>query len=213
MVERTRPLELPDVVHHLVDARNWPSVRRTGLRTAASLARSCLPADDADELLRRRRPVAHELPSGAILRDQSPMPEAALERCLVDGLTPADWYETINGAVYFWVDPGRMTRHLVAQRGPQLAIAFDGPALARAYADRAFVTAFNVGSALRRPARRGRGSFVPYDAWRARGWADEAPSPGTPRRRTRPPAELVIRSDVPDALRFARRVSEVGSCA
>jgi hypothetical protein len=42
------------------------------------------------------RATGMDLPGGAHIRDQSPMPPAALARCLDAGLAPQDWYDLVN---------------------------------------------------------------------------------------------------------------------
>ena len=59
------------------------------------------------------------------LRDQKPLPAAALRKCLV-GMTPVEWYALINSKVFFWFDVDRLNR----QRGaceprPQVVLEVD----------------------------------------------------------------------------------------
>lgn len=194
--------DLPEFVYHIVDERNWPSVRKGGFRPASVLMGESLGAAEARSRSRRWRAGAETLPGGVVLRDQRPMPHAALEGCLADGLTSADWYELVNSGVYFWVDTDRLDRHLRAQSGASIVLELRARELAQTYADSAFVTPFNTGAALRRPARRGAGSFVAYPSWRRFGWRDESPSPKSGRSGGHPPAELVIREVIPDALDY-----------
>lgn len=118
------------------------------------------------------------------------MPPSALERALDDGLTPGDWYALLNDFVFFWLDAGRVERQRSACGGrPQVLLTFDGALLLDRFGADAFVSPINSGNARRKPARRGLGTLVPYDAWLERGWPT-----GT---RHRPPAELLIRSTIP----------------
>lgn len=198
--------ELPPTVYHMVDARNWAAVRRDGLRPADMLADAALPSDEAVRLCREWRAAEYVLPSGAVLRDQRPMPPRALDACLADGLAPDDWYALINMGVYFWVDRARLTRHAAAQSSPPMVLHFDAVALAERYRARSYVTAFNTGAACRRPAPRGPGTFVPLDDWQHRGWASERPTPVRGRRASHPIAELVMRCAIPDAMAFVHSV-------
>ncbi len=194
---------LSDRVYHLAHAENWDSIRRTGLHsTAALIARAKLRATDARPFT-GYRDRAMQLPSGEWLRDQCPMPPAALTRCLDDGLTPADWYALVNAKVFFWLDRERLERHAAACRAaPQIVMALDLRELARRHAGRAFVTPFNVGNARRKAASRGRRTFVPLDAWLATRWRTEAPPGGAPRAPSHPPAELAVEGAVPDVMDF-----------
>lgn len=141
------------------------------------------------------------LPSGALIRDQSPMPPAALARCLDLGLTPQDWYDLVNGKVYFWLDQDRLARHMAAcARRPQVLVTIDLAKLAARHGARAFVTPFNVGNARRRPAPRGRRSFVPLAAWLETRWKTEALPGSAARAPSHAPAELAIDGAVADIM-------------
>jgi len=192
---------LPARAFHLADVENWPSIQRSGLHsTAALIARDRLRGRAALPFTSYRS-ASVRLPSGAVIRDQRPMPPETLLRCLDDGLTPDDWYRLVNGKVFFWLDVARLNRHLAACRArPQLVIEVDLRALVARHGRRACVTPFNVGNARRRPASRGHRTFVPLDAWLATRWASEAAPGGVPRARSHPPAELAIESAVPDLM-------------
>ena len=190
---------LPNRIFHIADAANYSSIVREGLLSTAALRQARRFDPDLDRQVRDYRPTGVVLPDSGYIRDQSPMPPAALAPCLDAGLAPQDWYDLVNQGIYFWADPKRVDRHLDALRGrPQVVLAIDAPALLRRYGEVAFVTAFNVGNARRRPAPRGTRSFVPLRSWQQDGWRAEA-LPGGPVRPSRhPPAEIVIRAAIPD---------------
>jgi hypothetical protein len=198
-----RAVDALQQVYHLAEADNWPSIQRRGLLSAAALLD--LPGVAAADRARVRdhRPARTVLANGLVVRDQTPMPPAALEHCLRD-MTPAQWYALLNAKVFFWVDRDRLQRHLHAcRRSAQVVIVLDAAALLRVHAARASLTPFNTGNARRQPALRGRATFVPYAAWREAGWQREADGLGTrPRPRGHRPAELAIDGAVPDAMRF-----------
>lgn len=189
--QRTMPAE----AFHLADAVNWPGIQRDGLLCATSLLRRAgLDATAADH-----RGVARRLEDGVLLRDQAPIPPAALERCLDPGLRPQDWYALLNGCIFFWLDRERVRRHLRAQQGREcFLMVIDTERLLARCEDRAFVTPFNTGSARRRPARRGTRTLVPVPHWRRDGWAAEAPPGGPCRRASTAAVELVVQGDLPD---------------
>jgi hypothetical protein len=192
--------ELPERVYHLADEANWPSIWREGLLCTATLLRR---AGIAEAGIAAPRARAEVLSTGVRIRDQKPIPEKALASCLDAGLTPADWYRILAEHVFFWADGARLRRHLAAQGGrPTRLLVFDSHGLAQRYAGAVFVTPFNIGSALRRPAPRGRRTLAPLSSWRADGWRSEALPSAPVRRAASPPAELVVRGDVPDALDF-----------
>jgi hypothetical protein len=171
--------KLPERVYHLAEASNWPSIRRHGLFSASALFdRAQLAGAGRERLERAQRPAHTRLPSGVHVRDQRPMPPAALAACLV-GLTPAGWYALVNARVFFWLDPDRLNRQRAAcGPRPQVVLTIDAAALVAAHRERVAVTPINTGNARRRPARRGAATFVPYAAWAESGWASEAAALG-----------------------------------
>lgn len=188
---------LPPHLYHLAEAENWPFIQRHGLLSASALIEAC--GAGARGVGRAQRTAGVTLPSGAMLRDQVPMPPTALERCLVK-MTPTEWYALVNQHTFLWPDVERLQRFRNApvQFGrPQVLLVIDTAKLLAAHAERVFLTPINVGSARRRPARRGEVSFVPYASWLANGWASESVGlDTTARSRRHPPAEVAVRGGV-----------------
>jgi hypothetical protein len=186
-------------IYHLADECNWKSIQACGLLSAAQL----LEHAGLDEWIRKHRVENLQLPNGVLIRDQRPMPPAALQRCLSVNLSPADWYELLNGHVFFWIDLERLDRQRQACTTPQYIMTIDATRLLTHYASRAAVTPFNTGNARRAAARRSFASFVPYDTWINSGWTSEAAALGTkPRLLSHKPVELTIRDAVPDIFDF-----------
>lgn len=158
---------------------------------------------DRDRLARTHRLVHTELPNGAQIRDQRPMPPSALGRCL-HGMELADWYATINARVFFWLDPDRLNRQKAAcEPRLQVVLAVDMASLIAAHEDHVSVTPINTGNARRKAALRGRATFVPWSEWVRTGWASEARALEIPvRKQNHRPVELTALDAVPDILRF-----------
>ncbi|SRR6266851_3112724 len=197
-------------VYHLVDANNLRSIERDGLfSTNLLLERSGLSADECRRRQRQQRKERTRLPDGVVIRDQNPMPPRALSQCLVDGTTPGEWYALLNSMIFFWADRNRLERQAHAcGPWPQLILEIDAEKLIDHHARRAFVTPFNVGSAMRRPAQRGKASFVPLTAWMENGWEYESIGLKRPLRpMSRRPAELTVQDTVPDIMDFVLRVT------
>ncbi|HZS62786.1 MAG TPA: hypothetical protein VFA43_26230 [Gemmatimonadaceae bacterium] len=189
--------------YHLADAENWPSIQRDGLFSAEALIRRAGLSGKRAEPYRRYRPESMQLPSGVWIRDQRPMPPAALTRCLDPGLDPDAWYALVNAKVFFWLSIERLERQRAAcGRRPQVMVVIDLPALLERHGDRASVTPFNVGNAKRRAASRGRRTFVPFASWRATRWASESRPGGPIRAPSHPPAELTVDDAIADVMEF-----------
>lgn len=195
-------------VFHIAEADNWSSIQRDGLLSARALFERAGARPEDRAAVEKHRAVRAVLSDGTVIRDQSPMPPSALKPCL-RRLTPAQWYGILNGKVFFWFDEDRVARHLHAcRRTAQIVLTIDAEALLARHGERASVAPFNTGNARRKPAVRGRATFVPWATWRASGWRSESDGLGTPpRSRSHKPAELTVDHAVPDILDFvvARR--------
>src|SRR5687767_7701617 len=134
-------------VFHIAEADNWPSIQRDGLLSAKALFERAGSRVEDRAAIRKHRPVRAVLGDGTVIRDQSPMPPAALEPCL-RGITPAQWYGLLNSKVFFWFDEERVARHLHAcRRTAQVVLTIDAEALLARHAARACVAPFNTGNA------------------------------------------------------------------
>jgi hypothetical protein len=197
---------LPRSIYHLADAANWSSIQQYGLlSTSALLDLLRVQGKEREQIEQQHRAQQVRLANGVIIRDQKPMPPTMLGRCLY-GVTPREWYALLNARVFFWFDIERLNRMLKANyERPQIVIVLDTERLLRAYAEQVALTPINTGNARRRPALRGRQTFVPYSTWLETGWASEAEALGTRMRpRNHRPAELSIPGAVPDVMNFIR---------
>lgn len=198
------PMNFPLYTYHLAEAVNWHSIEQHGLlstRALLDLAGVC--GKERLRLERQQRTERVILPNEVAIRDQKPMPPAALEKCL-DGMTPAEWYALLNSKVFFWFDIDRLNRQRRAYGTlPQVVMIIDVEQLLMRHAARIALTPINTGNARRRPARRGRHTFVPYVTWLESGWRIEAEALDTrPRSRSHRPVELTVADAVPDVMDF-----------
>lgn len=153
---------------HMAHDGAWPAIRDHGLMSAGALLDAYgVTGDERDRLVRKRRPesvplVRPGLP-GAVLRDQKPMSDARLKRCLAGGLQPADWYELLNSRSFFWLSRTRvwgLLRARAYRNKAQTVLTFDTQGIAATHRDRIWLSPINSGSALFRPLPRGRDTFV-----------------------------------------------------
>lgn len=202
---------MPHVVYHLIEGSNWPFIEKEGLLSASALLRaSSLSSEEVESIECNQRPQKFVLPDGRVLRDQKPLPVAALKRCLVD-CEPSTWYKLINSKVYFWVDLARLNRVRKAiLTAPQVVLKVDAQALLAQYGSRAALTPYNIGNAMRKASRRSCATLVPYSTWLDSGWDSESAAVGgRPRSRHHRPAELVVGDAIPDIMKFVLEVRKL----
>lgn len=205
---RRAPDRLPSYVFHLAEEANFPSIQRHGLlSTSALLDLAGIQGKERFRLERRQRPTLIKLANGAYLRDQKPMPPQALASCLI-GMEPVDWYRLINSKVFFWMDSDRLNRQRRAcEPRPQIVMVVETKRLLDRYAEMASLSPINSGNARRKPALRGRSTFVPYARWSESGWDSEAAGVGVRwRPRTHRPVELTVDGAVPDIMELVIHV-------
>ncbi len=198
-------------LYHMAEPGSWPSIRRHGLLSTSALL-DLYDVEDAqrDVLEGQRRPNGVALRrdglEGAVLRDQKPMDDAGLLRCLDDGLTPGDWYRMLNSRVFFWLTWARLTRLMQARpyRGlSQDVLELDASTLVAAHRNAITLSAINSGATRPFPVRRGLATFLPIDAYPYAAWRSR-------RARGERVVELAVGHGVPDAARFVRRVTRLG---
>ena len=180
----------------------WPLIRSHGLLPAADLVRRA--GAKLDALTRRRRPgeVGLLTDFGPVtVNDNVPLSHRALERCLTDGLSPADWCAMLAERVFFWTSEAGLARLRGARtnRGRErLTLVVDTLSLARAHHRRVELSPINSGSTIRKPARRGLHTFAPMDEFETyRDWAEQRMRLGLVKSRDAV-REVTVRGGVPD---------------
>lgn len=99
---------------HMAEAGSWESIQRRGLlSTSALLDLFEIEGDQRLAIESSRRPrsvtVEHPRHGTAVIRDNIPLIEKVLARTLV-GMSPTEWYEALNGRVFFWLSEARLER-------------------------------------------------------------------------------------------------------
>lgn len=181
------------------ERNSWPNIQKYGLLSVTAL----LDLYEYDEI--RRKPIesqwrphkvriTHPDYGTVVIRDQKPMPPDALQECLIEGITPSEWYKLLNCKTFFWAGADRLSRMLTAKaytNEAQWVITVDTGALLEHYANKATLTAFNTGFAFdQRP--RGIRTFRTIEDW--------------PRRYE--VAELAVDYGVPNVAEFTSSVVE-----
>lgn len=186
-------------LYHMAEDGSWESVRRLGLlSTSALLDRFEVGGEQRFRIESCRRPeietIEHPVHGRASIRDNKPMQEKTLERCLT-GMAPREWYEMLNRRVFFWVDRKRLGKLLDAKAyrdRPHLVLELDTAEVVRRHAERVTLSAINSGATFAmNPAPRGPDTFRRVE---------DHPD-------GRPVVELAVDYAVPDAADSVLRVS------
>lgn len=99
---------------------SWQSIRDRGLlSTSALLDLYGVHGGERKRIEAQRRPAGipleHASLPRAVIRDQLPMDDRGLRRCLPAHIEPIDWYRLLNGKVFFWLTKARLLKLLNAR--------------------------------------------------------------------------------------------------
>jgi len=155
-------------LYHMAEHGSWPSIKERGLlSTTALLDLYGVSGGERAKIEEERRPVSvilkHETLPLAVIRDQIPMSDDALRKCLLDGLTPRDWYLMLNKRVFFWLSHARLLRLLGARAYRDKRhdiLEIDTRCLVRDFRDKITLSPINSGSTIFNPSPRGNQTFA-----------------------------------------------------
>ncbi len=194
----------------MAEQGSWPSIRERGLlSTSALLDLYGIEGQERSKIERQRRPTGVTLSAAgfppAVIRDQIPMTDGGLRRCLPKDITPADWYQLLNSKVFFWLTPQRLVTLLNAdeyRNKPHDVIEVDTRGLVAAYRKVIWLCPMNSGCTKPFPHPRDDKTF--------RRIADY---PYSQRRRKKKKGERVVELSVdysiPDIQRFVTHAIEM----
>jgi hypothetical protein len=164
------------VLYHMASADAWESVQEHGLlSTSALLDLFEVPEPRRSLLLTTQRtksePLTHARYGTAILRDQKPLSQKNLDRCLTD-CAPAIWYQTLNERVFFWLNRDRLITLMSAAEyfgKPHTVLELDSSGLVNQYVDRIELAHMNTGNTRPFAHPRGLSTFqnlanYPYES-------------------------------------------------
>jgi hypothetical protein len=191
---------------HMAEAGSWSSIRERGLLSTTALLDLFEVSGARREALESARratseTITHPEHGTAVIRDNIPLLEKVLARTLV-GMTPREWYETLNGQVFFWVSKGRLEklRKAAAYGSRQHDIlTIDTAALLASHLEDVTLSPMNSGAT--HPGAtytRGVGTFQPLQTypWETRVRANKK----------EPVVELAVRYSVPDIAELVTQV-------
>jgi hypothetical protein len=199
-----RLIELHPRLYHMSEAGAWESIRTRGLMSvSAILDFFAIVGEDRSRFESAQRVektwVAMGETTGVVLRDQKPMPPSQLLVALQDGMTPEDWYRTINAKVFFWVSHARLDCLLNA-RSYRLhehdVLVIDSAPLIRTYAGQIRLSPMNSGNTFPMATKRGAKTFSRIQDY-------PVAKAGNPRKKV---VELVIEHSVPDIADYVLEV-------
>ena len=194
----------------MAHAGAWPAIRDYGQMSAEALLDAYgVNGNRRQELGSKRRPNSVPLQAtglpGAVLRDQKPMDDNRLTKCLDDNLTPQDWYELLNSRTFFWLSRSRIWSLLRARayrNVPQTVLTLDTAKLLAVHRDRVWLSPINSGATLFSPQRRGLQTFKKIEDFP---FADRSKT----RSANNNAVELLVEHSVPDVADFVLAVHEV----
>jgi len=158
--------------YHMAEADSWDSIRKKGLLSTSALL-------DLFEIYGKKRfaieschrpkciTIEHPEHGRAVIRDQIPMRERSLLKCL-EGISPRKWYEFLNGKVFLWATLHRLEGLLNARayRGKEhVILKLDARGLLSKYASTVLLSPINSGSTIYRPSLRGMKTFQPLNSY------------------------------------------------
>jgi hypothetical protein len=154
-------------LYHMAEDGSWESIQRHGLLSTSALL-DRFEIEDAQRFAIESacRPeivcVEHPEYGTALVRDNKPMQEKALERCLLE-MTPREWYEHLNRRVFFWVERKRLLKLLGARAyrdRPHLVLEVETAGLLKRHGERVLLSPINSGATFALgPAPRGTETF------------------------------------------------------
>jgi len=197
-------------LYHMAKLGSWPSIRERGLlSTSALLDVYQVTGKERTSIEEERRSESvvlerESLPL-AVVRDQLPMTDAGLLRCLPKTISPRDWYKILNQKTFFWLTKARLVRLLGAgtyrnEAHDVLEVSTQG--LLDNYFDKIWFCPMNSGNTKPVPHPRGEKTFLripdyPYSDWRPK------------RARGERVVEFAIDDGVLDISKYVTRVVEM----
>jgi hypothetical protein len=194
-------------LYHMAERDSWTSISAHGLLSTSALLDSYeVSGARRSEIEAQRRPSSVTLRklgrANAVVRDQLPIDDNGLTRCLLNDLSPEEWYRLLNSKVFFWLTRERLVRLLNAgtyRAQEHDVLELDSRALVEAHAEQIWFCPINSGCTKPFPHPRGRSTFLriadyPYSHWK------------TKRKRGERVVELAVDYAVPDVRKFVKRV-------
>jgi hypothetical protein len=167
-------------LYHMAAADSLRSIMKHGLLSTSALLdlfeysgkkRVAIEACHRPESIQ----IVHRSHGTAMIRDQKPMSDKGLQKCL-EGMSVEAWYRLLNSKVFFWLSEARLRRMLHARPYRQIhhcVLIIDTKSLLTEHEDNIYLSPMNSGCTKPYPHERGRTTFrkikdYSYDFWRKR---------------------------------------------
>jgi hypothetical protein len=114
MIDLDQLSEKRPFLYHLTNRENVPSIVRERFIWSASALLQAADDRAAQRYIREKRPnhiMIRVRGQNVHIRDQRPISEKLLANCLLGGLVLGDYYDLLNGRVFFWPTLQRLRRH------------------------------------------------------------------------------------------------------
>ncbi|MCU7867420.1 MAG: hypothetical protein KZQ98_02655 [Candidatus Thiodiazotropha sp. (ex Lucinoma borealis)] len=196
------------IFYHMAEGGSWNSIREHGLLSTSAILNLYEYGSEARQQIEScHRPdsieIHHDTYGNAVIRDQKPMSDSTLEKCLLDGLTPKDWYEILNSMTFFWTSQDRLDRLLNARpykNRPHDVLIVRSKELIEKYVNSIYLSPMNSGCTRPFPHPRGISTFRKTEDYpfierkrKAKGVWDAV-------------VEVAVKGGVPDILEYVDRV-------
>jgi hypothetical protein len=171
-ISTERIAEIHPTLYHMAEFGTWDSIREQGLlSTSALLDLFGIAGQDRNEIESSRRKtfvqIKHPKYGTITIRDQRPMSDSKLARCLRDGLTTADWYRILNSRVFFWLTESRLVTLMGAYSDREhLVLEVNTAELLKRHLPKVMLTPMNTGTTSRMAFPRGLATFQPPHKYR-----------------------------------------------
>jgi hypothetical protein len=197
-------------LYHMAEADTWESIKRYGLMSTSALLdffeingakRKAIESEHRPESVK----ITHPHYGTAVIRDQKPMSDRDLIRCLKDDMTPRQWYENLNQYVFFWLTRERLSSLLKARayRNQQhCVLTIETAPLLELHAEQVRLTAMNTGNTKPFPHPRGGTTFLPLDEFPYHERLKKGNKKDTV-------VEFAVKSAVPDIANFVIQVDHM----
>lgn len=107
------------LLYHMAAVDSWRGIKKHGLLSTSRLLDLFeIPASDREKIEKTKRwksvIIEHKTYGRAVIRDQKPLSESKLKKCL-DGCDLQTWFQLLNNRVFFWLDIERLKTLMAAR--------------------------------------------------------------------------------------------------